>query len=374
MIKWKDKRRYWHYEGGYNLIMNPPKFPRLVGVLLALVVLSSCSNTDTQTASPVEVQPTIEEQAPPPSVVTTQQYIAPLTGLPIEAAATLRPIAVMVNNAPQARPQSGLTQADIVYEVLAEGGITRLVAIFQSHNGVVTVGPVRSIRPYLIELGESYNGLLVHAGGSTDAYSIIQKQHKEDLDEIGNAGTSFWRDKSRKAPHNLYTNMEKLRAGADRLKYKKEVTIPSYTFRKKEELISGENANKIDIRFLLKGYKVSYQYDATSQMYKRSINDSAHVDLNNNEQLQAANVMVMGADHKVLDDVGRLSVNVNAGGEAMLFQRGVMIKGNWIHKKDDVIRFVKDGNEVPFVPGTTYINIVPNTPTFDSHIKVTNVE
>jgi hypothetical protein len=356
--------------------MIPPKLPCLVGGLLALLLLASCSNDGTQkeeVAPPVEV-PTIEEQIPPPLEVASLPYTAPFTGLPITEISTQRPIAVMVNNAPQARPQSGLTQADIVYEVLAEGGITRLVAIFQSHNDVVTVGPVRSIRPYLIELGESYNGLLVHAGGSPEAYSIIQKQHKEDLDEIGNAGASFWRDKSRKAPHNLYTDVEKLRAGADRLKYKTEVKIPSYTFRTNEELISGENANKIDISFLLKGYKVSYQYDATSQMYKRSINDNAHIDLNNNEQLQAANVIVMGADHKVLDDVGRISVDVNKGGEAMLFQRGVMIKGNWIHKTDDVIRFVKDGIEIPFVPGTTYINIVPNEPNFDSHVTVTNAE
>ncbi|MGF7047602.1 hypothetical protein J2T13_002107 [Paenibacillus sp. DS2015] len=357
--------------------MNPPKFSRLMGGMLALLLLSSCNNDDTQKAeivTPVDVPTITEEQTPEPLEVASLLYTAPLTGLPVELVSTLRPIAVMVNNAPQARPQSGLTQADIVYEVLAEGGVTRFVAIYQSHNEVVTVGPVRSIRPYLIELGESYNGLLVHAGGSQAAYSIIQKQGKEDLDEIGNAGASFWRDKSRKAPHNLYTDVEKLRAGADKLKYKTEVTIPSYPFRTNDELISGENANKIDISFLLKGYKVSYQYDTASQMYKRSINDSPHIDLNNNEQLQAANVIVMGADHKVLDDVGRLSVDLESGGEAMLFQRGVMIKGNWIHKADDVIRFVKDGIEVPFVPGTTYINIVPNEPTFDSHVTVTNAE
>ena len=80
----------------------------------------------------------------------------------------------MVNNAPAARPQSGLSAADIIIEVLAEGGITRFIAIFQSEGGAESVGPIRSIRPYLIELGESYDGVLIHAGGSPEAYSILQ--------------------------------------------------------------------------------------------------------------------------------------------------------------------------------------------------------
>lgn len=94
----------------------------------------------------------------------------------------------MINNAPAARPQSGISEADILYEVLAEGGITRLIGIFQSHAGVVKIGPIRSIRPYLLDIGESYGGITVHAGGSPDAYAILQRQKKADMDEIGRAG------------------------------------------------------------------------------------------------------------------------------------------------------------------------------------------
>ena len=328
-----------------------------------LLILSSCSNSKEQVEMPLpEPSPVVEETEPIVEVEPINQHTALLTGLPIEEPSNARPIAVMINNAPAARPQSGLSKADIVYEVLAEGGITRLVAIFQSNNDAVTVGPIRSIRPYLIEIGELYQGLLVHAGGSPEAYSIIQKQKKDDLDEIGKAGSFFWRDKSRKAPHNLYSDTDKLRAGAEKLKYAEEVTIPTYPFRAEDEVIAGEKAEKVDVTFLQKSYMVSYEYDVDAKVYKRFINSKSHIDLTNNEQLETANVIVMGADHRVLDDVGRLSVNINIGGEALIFQHGQMIKANWIHRKDDVIRFVQGEQEVPLVPGTTYINIVPNDP------------
>ncbi|WP_445670713.1 DUF3048 domain-containing protein [Paenibacillus sp. FSL W8-0919] len=427
--------------------------------IAAVLALSACGGKPQ--AEPVEspevqspVQPPVEDVKEP---AAPAPYRAPLTGLAVEAPVTQRPLAVMINNAPAARPQSGLSQADIVYEVLAEGGITRLIGIFQSEEGIEQIGPIRSIRPYLIRLGESYGGVLVHAGGSPEAYSIIQKQGKQDLDEIGNAGAFFWRSKDRKAPHNLYSSDEKLRQAAAKMGYDQQVQVPQYSFLTEEPAggtsgtngtegtnstddtpssggtadgtegstqqdgttnsgkpsadaaentsnaeqssasansaggagqsanagnagseagsqteAAGEAAGKVDITFLLNSYVVSYEYDEATSTYKRSINGSPHVDLNNNEQLEAANVIVLGADHKVLDDIGRLAVDVETGGEAMLFQRGEVIRGQWVRAANDAIRFVKDGAEVALVPGTTYFNIVPNSPSFESHVSITN--
>lgn len=356
--------------------------------MATVLMLSGCGG-DKQQAEPAPapvVEAPIEQPAEAPQEETSSPYKAPLTGLPLEASLTQRPLAVMINNAPAARPQSGLGQADMVYEVLAEGGITRLIGIFQSQSGIEKIGPIRSIRPYLINLGESYGGVLVHAGGSPEAYSIIQKQGKQDMDEIGNAGSYFWRDKERKAPHNLYSSDEKLREGAAKLNYGNDVKVPQYSFYSEPtaasgegaegtapvEVISGEPGEKVEIKFLLDSYVVAYQYDGSSNTYKRWVNGSPHVDLNDNVQLEAANVIVLGADHKVLDDVGRLAVNVEAGGKAMLFQRGEVIEGQWVRAAGDAIRFVKDGKEVPLVPGTTYFNIVPNSPSFESHVTITN--
>ncbi|MEC0372611.1 DUF3048 domain-containing protein [Paenibacillus chibensis] len=348
----------------------------LICLLLCGSLLAACGQqkADAPKAPAVEEQTPSEDPAQEDPISSgepeTAAFTAPLTGLPMDHAAAVRPLSIMINNAPAARPQSGLTQADIVYEVLAEGGITRLIGIFQSRGTDEKIGPIRSIRPYLIDIGESYGGVLVHAGGSNDAYAILQKQHKEDLDEIGNAGAYFWRDKTRKAPHNLYSDADKLRQGADKRGYKKEVDIPAYTFRAEEDLPEGDDASGVDITFLLKSYKVTYAYNAAGKMYLRSINGKPHIDLNTGEQLTATNVVVLGADHETLDDVGRLAVDLEKGGEAILLQRGKVIQGRWVRAKGDVIRFVKDGKEVPLYPGTTYFNIVPNAPTFDSHIQL----
>lgn len=391
--------------------------------LVLTMSLIACGSEEVATPAP--------QQQPEPAKVTEPitpekpvevVYTAPLTGLPVDQPSLSRPIAVMINNAPAARPQSGLAQADMVYEVLAEGGITRLIAVYQSYHGDVTIGPVRSIRPYLIGIGESIGALLVHAGGSPEAYSLLQQGHKEHLDEITNASAPFWRDSSRKAPHNLYTNEEKLRKGALQKKYKQEVTIPTYPFLPSTTEVtdttntesldnytdSADNNDKpadsattnqsatdptnntnattntttttpattevkatsIQLQFLLESYKVGYDYNAKSGVYTRSMNNEPHIDLNSGKPLTASNIIVLGGDYKVLDDIGRLSLDLDAGGEAILFQKGQQIKGQWSKKSGDVIRFMSSGQEVPLVPGVTYYNIVPNSPSFENHLTI----
>jgi hypothetical protein len=344
----------------------------LLMLMVCVVLLSACSSKEqAQPVTPTPNNTGEESQINTPETPLPTTYLNPLTGISMTQESKRRPIAVMVNNAPQARPQTGLNSADIMYEVLAEGGITRLIAIYQSADVVTKIGPVRSIRPYMIELGESYHGVLAHAGGSTDAYAILQQQKKADLDEISNAGKFFWRDKSRKAPHNLYTSLEKLIDGATYRKYDMEdQEIPTYKFQDETAEVQGDYAKQFDVQFQLKKYVVSYSYDEASRTYKRSINNAPHQDADTKEQLSATNVIVLGADHKTLDDVGRLSINLDLGGDAMLFQHGKAIKGTWIRKVDDVIRFVKDNAEVPLYPGKTHFLIVPNNPDFNSHIKI----
>lgn len=348
----------------------------IVILLLCIWIIPACGKEQTMNLDvPPEVlppaEPVIEEVEEP----YVPAYTAPLTGLGSEEPVDRRPLAVMINNAPAARPQSGLGEADVIYEVLAEGGITRLVAIYQSGDMTKRVGPIRSIRPYLIDLGESHNAVLVHAGASTEAYAILQKQRKEHLDEITNSGPYFWRDKSRKAPHNLYSSVEKLIEGTEKRGFEvKAASVPSYIFRQPEDIVTGDTAaSKLEIKFQLDSYRVGYEYDSDSQLYKRFINDKQHLDLDTSEQLTAANLVVMGANHKVLDDVGRLAVNLETGGDAVVFQRGQMIEGQWIRRSDDIIRFVKDNVEIPFYPGKTFIHIVPNEQGFHSKFQVEEV-
>lgn len=339
----------------------------------ALALTAACSGGGNDKATPTESSATIAptesaSASPEPSSSSpTAAFTAPLTGLPAEKEVTNRPFAVMINNLAPARPQSGMTQADTVWELLAEGGITRFVAVFQSREFADPIGPVRSIRPYFIEVGEFYTGVLVHAGASNDGFAILRGQHKQDLDEITNAGAFFWRDKTRKAPHNVYTNLEKLRAGAAKLKYPDTATQPVLSFSGAPDLTGAAPATEVDIKFQLKNYKVSYKYDAAKGTYARYINDKPHVDKNNDEQLTATNLVVLSTKHTAYDKEGRLEVDLKSGGEAVLIQQGKAIAGQW--KRDGgIVRIMKDGKELPFVPGVTYYHVVPNTGNLAAHV------
>lgn len=343
-------------------------------IILSTLLISGCStqranNEITPSQLPTSLPAPTDTVEPSPTADASARLISGLTGLPVSEESLPRPLAVMINNAPAARPQSGVSEADILYEILAEGGITRLIGIFQSHTGVVKIGPIRSIRPYLLDIGESYGGVTVHAGGSPAAYAILQHEKKADLDEIGRAGAYFWRDSARKAPHNLYSNSAKLLEGAEKLGFATSVKVPEYLFNDPDYIpVDGEQAPEFSVSYLLKSYKVDYKYVAERQTYQRYVNGKPHLDLNNDNPVEASNVMIIGADHKVLDDVGRLQIDVELGGEALLFQRGQVTKGRWSREAKDVIRFVKDGKETLMYPGITHILVVPNAPSFSSHV------
>ncbi|MGU3472823.1 DUF3048 domain-containing protein [Paenibacillus sp. D51F] len=360
-----------------GLLTRPRHLKTAAALLLAAgLLLGGCG-------SPASVQPTAaptsapapESPSPEPSPSAPAEQAgpaAPLTGLPLAdgAALTARPYTVMVNNFSAARPQSGLTHADMLWEVLAEGGITRLIAVFQSdtvYKGAI--GPVRSIRPYLIEIGESFHGVLTHAGASTDAYDILQHQGKPYLDEISNAGGYYWRDKTRKAPHNLYTDLEKITKIADRKGYLKSAGGPSYTFSPNASVdAASPAATHVELRFQLQNYKVSYEYDSGSDVYKRFIDGKPHEDRESKEQLAAGNLVVIGANHRAYDDYGRLEVGLKDGGPALLIQRGQVMEAQWKRGADGSFRLEKDGRELSFVPGKTFWHVMPLDPSLEGHV------
>ena len=364
--------------------MNNPRIARIAPLaltaLLLLLLAAGCGGKKDKEGEmaeqETEQETPIAQQEPEPEPEPEPAFYAPLTGMPRDAEAKLRPVAVMINNLAPARPQSGLPHADMVWEVLAEGGITRLIAIFQSDEAYDgAIGPIRSIRPYMIEIAESYRAVIVHAGASNEAYGILQKQKKEHLDEITNAGSYFRRDSSRKAPHNLYSDLPNLRKGAEKRGYAAEVEIPAFRFLDGEG--SGApagNALEIDIRFQLKNYIVSYRYDAEKRQYLRFINGEPHTDLVSGEQLAATNLAVLGTSHKVLDKEGRLAVDLASGGPAMLIRHGEAIECRWERGEDGVIRLMKDGEELPFARGNVYYHVVPDPQSVADHVTIRQPE
>jgi len=342
----------------------------LIVMMLVMMVISACGNDAVKEVPPTEAPPIVEETPTP--TVQLPTYPSLLSGVGLEEQNNARPVAVLINNLAPARPQSGLSEADVIWEVLAEGGITRLIAIFQSTSATdLDIGPVRSNRPYFIGIADTYDAIIAHAGASNDAYAILQKQGKPYLDEISNAGSYYWRSSERKAPHNLYTNLSKLREGASQKKYREDATIQGYSFLSEEEAgkLQTGSIKQLDVQFQLKSYHVSYQFDETERVYMRSINDEPHIDKNNDKQLSAVNLIFMQTAHKVLDNEGRLSVDLLSGGEALVIQNGQAIEGKWIAAEDGMIRFINEGQEIKLLPGKSIIHILPTGKAITEHVN-----
>lgn len=283
-------------------------------------------------------------------------FTAPLTGLAADREIKERPVMVMVENAPQARPQTGLGEADIVYEILAEGEITRFAAVYQSHSPKV-IGPVRSIRPYFVEIGDGFDALIVHAGWSQDAMNMIADRGLAHFDEVYGDGAYYWRSSDRKMPHNLYTSIEKIRQGAEKKKFRATWNGPVLHFLQPDETPGGVQALKVTIPYL-QGYGVAYEYDAQTGLYKRFMEGKPHTDAETGQQLTAANVLICESKHRIVDDAGRRDVDVFGPGKGYMLQKGKMQPISWV-RQGGIIRADANGKELPLVPGQTWVQVVP---------------
>jgi len=335
-------------------------------LILAFALLASACGKQEVPANSSELQ---QVQEPPSSPEEQEEketfrYVTPLTGMGTNEELPKRVVMVMINNAPPARPQSGLDKADIVYEVLAEGSITRFVGIYHSQEPKV-IGPVRSIRPYYIDIGSGFDAIMVHAGGSPDALATLKGM--AHMDEIHNAGGFFWRESFRKAPHNLYTDLDKIRKGANSLGFRKEAEIPTLTFIDPDHEATGVTANTINVRYA-NDYQIGYEYDEDSKSYKRYTEGKPHTDLTTGEQLMATNLLVITSTHRILDNEGRRDVDVYGPGKGYLFQRGKAQEITW-ERRGGLIRAYAGGQEVPMYPGKTWVNIIPKGSTIEDSIQ-----
>lgn len=345
----------------------------------SLMLLSLLLFVTACTTQQVDTQPTPAPEQPTAPIVQTPTetnqpaqypYTAPLTGLGSqEQLDSKRPIMVMINNAPPARPQTGLNKADIIYEVLAEGEMTRFLTIYQSQQPDV-IGPVRSIRPYFIQLGIGFDAVLVHAGGSQEALETLARSNYSHLDEIPN-GRYFWRDKTRKMPHNLYTKPELIQQAMQDKGMRTTAEVPRFTFLPADaEVKEGDPATQVDLTFHSLN-KAAFTYDAEQKKYMRYTAGKPHVDLSDNKQLSTTNLLVISAKHRVLDSEGRRQVDVVGPGDGYLFQQGKARKIKW-KRSNGVIRAYEDAaltQEVPLLPGNTWVEILPTTPDLSQTLK-----
>ncbi len=281
--------------------------------------------------------------------------VDPLTGLPPLQDAEY--FAAVIENAPAARPQRGLGAASIVYEMLAEGGITRFLA-FYSGRSSVEIGPIRSVRPYIVDIASGHGTVLAHCGGSQEALAIIAESNYPSVNELVQ-GSAFYRDNTRRVPHNLYAKAESILDCARRMGYRTDFAESGYVFRKRE---ARGNSNPIEVTIRYSpGYSVQWEYDAKTSLWLRSINKKPHVDANTGQQIAAANVIIEVVPTRVLDDEGRLSMELVGSGEVVALSAEEVMCGRWVRLSgttDPAVYVAETGTPIELCPGNTWVQIV----------------
>ena len=322
--------------------------------------------------APVEPEPVEPEPEPEPIL----PYVNPLTGEGCETdIGANRPIAIMLNNHKKAMPQLGVSQADIIYEMPAEGGITRMMGLFQSVEGVGNIGTVRSARDYYVSIALGHDAIFLHAGGSDQAYRSIKSWGVTALDCVNGPyeGTLYWRDKDRRASagleHSVLTSGDTIQELLPTYKKvtltHKEGFVDCLYFLDKEEKASGMTAEHVEVKF--SGYKTgTFDYNADTGLYDVGQYGKAYVDGNTGEQVSVKNVLVLYTDVAAIkgDDKGRQSLRTTGTGHGILICDGVQQAIRWMKKDHDApLTFCTPDGSSPakLGVGPSYINIVGNS-------------
>lgn len=336
-------------------------------LLLAALLMTGCSPKTEEpepTAAPASTTPS---PTPTPTPTPEPVYYNGLTGEKLsEKPENLRPYAVMINNISVAQPHCGVSKADIIYEVLAEGEITRMLAIFSDISDAGPIGSMRSSRPYYIQLALAYDAIYVHAGGSDQAYEDIAALGVNNIDGVRGAYTAevFYRDPSRQShgiEHSMFTTPEKVIEYTSVLGYEAKHASENYdyglSFAEAPEF-DGEAASSINVSFSgLKNTDLTY----SGGLYSARQFGNDYIDGNTGETVKFRNVLVLYADTQILDDYGRRAVNLNGTGSGLFFCDGKVAEISWSHDGTGTPfrYFMNNGVPLTLGTGTSYIAIVP---------------
>jgi len=282
-------------------------------------------------------------------------YVSIYTGLGSMTESN-KAIAVMIGNTSEARPQSGLSLADVVYEIRVEGGITRLMAIFSSQFPE-KVGPIRSIRiPFVQKVNEWKIGIAHYGGASTglgDALGLLAKS-KPVIRYDGVKGINnefFFRSSDRDAPHNAYIKLDEAVVKAPTMKLTEK-------FEYTEDPIQGSEQLDFDIIYE-SYYSINYSFDEETLKYTRSINDEFQIDAYNDEPIQVKNIIVQYVSHLYVEAVDYVLVDFSKNGKAENFIEGNHFSGTWEYNVDtkSTEYYDETGNSVKLRPGNTWIQV-----------------
>ncbi|HLD21963.1 MAG TPA: DUF3048 domain-containing protein [Patescibacteria group bacterium] len=301
-----------------------------------------------------------------------QKFVRHIDGVSVDSAdvENMLPIAIMIENFVSVRPQSGLQKAQVVYEALAEGGITRFMALFASGEHLKQLGPVRSSRTYYVDWAEEYYPLYVHVGGSQQALVKLNESARVyNFDQMSN-GQYFWRDTNIAAPHNVFIASDQLNyALRDNQLQEKFGDFTPWNFIKESKKNDRPEEEKyITIPFSNSDYEVKYQYNKEQNVYLRWNGGEEHTDTLTGEQLQVKNVIVQYVATRVIDQVkGLLDMDVRSQGQAVVFHDGKAISGTWKYNTDaQRTQFFNEQNEeILLIPGNIWVEVLPDDRTVE---------
>lgn len=306
----------------------------------------------------------IAEEAAAPTTVNSV-----LDGLPYDPAlAGRRPIAVMVENHPEARPQFGLSRTSVVYEAVAEGGITRYMGIFGPLD-TERVGPIRSARTYYIDWATEYNAIYTHAGGAANALEKLRTGILNEIDQ--QSPPTMWRQRrgSEASEHTLYSSTSKLRDYAVKKGWSQAIDVAGWTFtadaRPEADRLAAATAKVVTIPWSSASFQTVWTYDATKNVYLRALAGKIDVDAATNEQLSATNLVIQIMNRKEITAAGKTvgDLTLYGSGDAWVIKGGQFTKGTWKKEKEKARTRYYDGAgaEIPLLPGRTWVSVIqPN--------------
>ena len=345
-------------------------------ILLISITIAGCkkkNNTEivpTPTPTPTEtVTPTPTPTAEPTKEPENHDGEAKskLTGLWVpEKVSKKRPYAIMFNNIKLASPQSGTSEASVLYEALVEGGITRMMGIFEELNDT-RIGSVRSARHYFVSIADEYDAIYVHYGETTYATKKMKALGIDNLSGLTGIGeTVFYRDKSIKAPHNAFATEKGILKGTDikgyETAYSKDFEGHFRFYDEDTDLKTGEKAEKVTLNF--SNYTSPYfTYDSETKLYGRYQFGKEHIDYNTGKQLTFKNIIVQFVKEWNIDKNGYQTMDIeNASGKGYYITNGEKTDITW-DKNESTAKmryYGADGKELTINPGKTFIAVFPD--------------
>lgn len=348
---------------------------RCAALFLLCLILLGCARepapTEPTETVPVSTAPTEPSTVPTTVPETTEPapaFFHPLTGEPMDAPYdNSRPYMVMINNIRVAQPQCGTSRADMMFEILVEGGITRMMALFTTPQGDTPIGSIRSLRPYYLSLARGYDAIVVHAGGSQQAYGDLYTTGWDHLDGVSgaNSGAYYYRVQERidnaGYEHSMFLNMEDAVAYAIERECRLEHEDFEYALVFDDApLTTGSPAAQVTVSF--RGSKQTlFDYDPQTGLYTGSQYDEIWADGNDGTPQTFRNLIVLQADAWTVDDYGRLAMDLTGKGDGLLIRDGHCIPIVWSREteSDPFYYSLADGSPAALGVGRSYVAITP---------------